>query len=50
MNYSKEIIYHFVCGECQNWWSHAVDEYPTSHMFCTHCGEKKPIAEKDIRG
>ena len=45
-----ERIYHFVCGECKNWWSHAVDKFPTSHMFCAHCGEKKPIAEKDIKG
>ncbi|SVC33109.1 uncharacterized protein METZ01_LOCUS285963, partial [marine metagenome] len=21
--FSSEKIYHFVCGECKNWWSHA---------------------------
>ncbi|SVA28270.1 uncharacterized protein METZ01_LOCUS81124, partial [marine metagenome] len=21
--FSMEKIYHFVCGECKNWWSHA---------------------------
>ena len=41
MNYSTEIIYHFTCDICDNWWSYAS---PTELRYveekrwsCPHC-------------
>ena len=47
--FSMEKIYHFMCGECQNWWSHATDMvYRHGHnMTCPHCGEKRGIIKQD---
>ena len=44
-----EKIYHFMCGECQNWWSHATDMvYRYGHnMTCPHCGEKRGLIKQD---
>ena len=44
-----EKIYHFVCGECKNWWSHATDMVYRrgQNMSCPHCGEKRGIVKKD---
>jgi hypothetical protein len=46
MNRSKEIIYHFTCENCKNWWSYATqDEWwprgPRRLMWCPHCGYKQ---------
>jgi hypothetical protein len=54
--YSAEILYHFNCGVCKNWWSYATT--PTNVMmelglpkdidyYCPHCGadEKAIIKE-----
>jgi Zn finger protein HypA/HybF involved in hydrogenase expression len=47
--FSSEIIYHFVCGECKNWWSHATDMIytPVHQMSCPHCGVKRTIIRSD---
>jgi len=47
--FSSEKIYHFVCGECKNWWSHATDMvYRRGHnMSCPHCGEKRGIVKNN---
>jgi DNA-directed RNA polymerase subunit RPC12/RpoP len=44
-----EKIYHFVCGECKNWWSHATDMVYRrgQNMSCPHCGEKRGIVKND---
>ena len=49
--YSSEIIYHFNCSECKNWWSYATtysDEYPiTKELYCPFCGYKDFPSKKD---
>ena len=29
-SFTMEKIYHFVCGECKNWWSHATTRLITN--------------------
>ena len=47
MKYSKEILYHFSCDICYNWWTypagmHEVD-FDTKIWFWPHClHEHKP--------
>ena len=37
--FSKEILFHFRCGECDNWWSYATTEgYTPKEFRCCHCG------------
>lgn len=47
--YTIEIIFHFTCSECKNWWSialtHVSDNYPEGRAYCPHCG-KESITEK----
>lgn len=43
LKYSKEILYHFSCSECKNWWSYALspntpDLKPVKSFSCPHCG------------
>ena len=52
--YSSEIIYHFNCSECKNWWSYATTdlsedaEYPISKkIYCPFCGHKDYSSKKD---
>jgi hypothetical protein len=49
--FSSEIIYHFNCGECKNWWSYASIEsrysWQSSHMTCPHCGVNAEIRPND---
>ena len=49
--YSSELIYHFNCSECKNWWSYAItysDEYPlTKKLHCPFCGRKDYPSKKD---
>jgi len=47
-DYSIEVLYHFNCGVCKNWWSYATT--PAPHFikdlelpkgidyYCPHCG------------
>ena len=47
--FSTEKLYHFICGECKNWWSHATDMIygPVHHMWCPHCGVKSMVMHKN---
>ncbi|SVD61139.1 uncharacterized protein METZ01_LOCUS413993, partial [marine metagenome] len=40
--FSTETLYHFVCGDCKNWWSYAHDGIALE-QFCPHCGIKKKL-------
>ena len=50
--YTVELLFHFNCGTCQNWWSYATTpditymrdlEMPSGiDYYCPHCG----VAEK----
>jgi len=54
--YSVELLYHFNCGVCKNWWSYATT--PTGVMvelglpknmayYCPHCGADEIAEIKD---
>ena len=50
--YTWEIIYHFNCGECMNWWSYASTlEYlkPDTivRLSCPHCGYRTKVKLKE---
>ena len=49
--YSWEILYHFTCGECKNWWSIATTEnryqWKQQTMTCPVCGYRTKIQSKD---
>ena len=49
LKYSKEVIYHFNCNICNNWWSYAHTEVnrgtslrqyemQVAGNYCPHCG------------
>ena len=48
-SFTMEKIYHFVCGKCKNWWSHATDMVYRrgQNMSCPHCGEKRGIVKNN---
>tara|TARA_B100000965_G_scaffold39904_1_gene29383 strand:- start:4493 stop:4666 length:174 start_codon:yes stop_codon:yes gene_type:complete len=47
---SIEILWHFNCGVCSNWWSYAtVEGYEPTKMKCPHCGQEGEIAVEDSR-
>ena len=43
--YSREVLYHYTCGQCGHWWSyaHTVDKYDLHYpkmleeLTCPHC-------------
>ena len=43
----REIIWHFTCGHCANWWSYATMEtgYQPQRLTCPHCGTQLMVAE-----
>ena len=54
--YSIELLYHFICGNCKNWWSYALTptrleqslKLPEDDIvFCCHCGHKATMKVKD---
>ena len=50
--YTWETLFHFICGECKNWWSYAgIIEKRTDgraqSMTCPHCGYKTDIKMKE---
>jgi hypothetical protein len=59
VKHSVEILYHFTCEECKNWWSIATepprsrylvgkDGWRPKEMWCPHCGYKhKEIKQLD---
>tara|TARA_Y100000296_G_scaffold87176_1_gene130340 strand:- start:3407 stop:3574 length:168 start_codon:yes stop_codon:yes gene_type:complete len=49
--YTQELIFHFTCASCANWWSYAtsvdlkIDQlYPP--LICPHCGYTAEVTEK----
>ena len=47
---SCEIIWHFSCGSCSNWWSYATsDNWEPKTMKCPHCGQDGEIADEENR-
>ena len=49
--YTWETLFHFMCGECKNWWSYAgIIEKKNGKqpsMTCPHCGYKTEIQVKE---
>ena len=50
--YTVEVLYHFTCGVCENWWSYAVTPFvqpiefdagikKDEKLHCPHCGHKQ---------
>jgi hypothetical protein len=50
-SYTVELLYHFNCGDCKNWWSYAFTPHHTEPIYtqskrlmqdkdfyCPHCG------------
>jgi rRNA maturation endonuclease Nob1 len=37
---NREVIWHFTCEKCKNWWSKASsdDWMPSGYMYCPSCG------------
>ena len=50
--YAWELLYHFNCGECKNWWSYATTEnryqWKQQAMSCPLCGYRAKIQPKDV--
>ena len=54
--YTVEILYHFSCGVCSNWWSYAITPTELSDTelkmpdgiehHCPHCGVAEKVAIK----
>ena len=50
MKVFKEIIWHFTCEDCLNWWSiAATDNWTPKSLTCPHCSTKMVITEDDIK-
>lgn len=53
--YTKEILYHYTCGQCGHWWSYAHTQhkydltYPQwlKKLTCPHCAHTTTCEEKD---
>lgn len=46
--YTKEIIFHYTCSKCKNWWSYATtDGYNPVVAYCPHCSTKDSPAPAD---
>lgn len=47
IGYSKEVLYHFNCGECKKWWT--VGDWHTLRngdmTYCPHCGTLQEVEE-----
>tara|TARA_R110000765_G_scaffold422760_3_gene530794 strand:+ start:2730 stop:2945 length:216 start_codon:yes stop_codon:yes gene_type:complete len=54
-SYVFEMLYHFNCGKCSNWWSYAktpdnkAEMYKNivKRMYCPHCGTKGSLQIKE---
>ncbi len=51
-DYAWELLYHFNCAECKNWWSYTTTEsrydWKEQEMSCPLCGHRARIKPKDI--
>ena len=57
--YTVELLFHFNCGTCENWWSYATTPYCLTgsieynslpeHIdyYCPHCGAAEQIEVKE---
>ena len=53
--YTVEVIYHFTCGCCNNWWSYAVTPFvqpfefglDDKPIYCPHCGHTQTAKIKE---
>tara|TARA_B100001750_G_scaffold26415_1_gene17483 strand:+ start:489 stop:710 length:222 start_codon:yes stop_codon:yes gene_type:complete len=55
IEYTFELLYHFTCKQCKNWWSYSITPSSNKVSFniddrpihCMHCGTKgKAIIKK----
>ena len=56
-NFVYEVLYHYNCGDCGNWWSYATTpnkkdnnlEWAMSgkYVYCPHCGSERQLKVKD---
>ena len=49
MKYSKEIIYHFTCEECDHWWSIALENELTNKQVSWTCPWCSHIHDKELK-
>ena len=56
--YTVEVLYHFTCGVCDNWWSYTVTPFvqpiefdagiiKDKQLYCPHCGHEQKAKIKD---
>jgi predicted SprT family Zn-dependent metalloprotease len=49
--FTVEVLYHFNCGECKNWWSYATTRTNKSmygkYFHCPHCGHETDAKLKE---
>jgi len=52
MKYSKEILYHFSCEICYNWWTYPAGmhetDFNTKIWFCPHCLHEHRPPHKNV--
>jgi transcription elongation factor Elf1 len=47
---TKEILWHFTCDSCRNWWSvSAIDSnWKPRKQYCSHCGHKHEYSHESV--
>ena len=56
--FTVEVLYHFTCGVCENWWSYAVTPFVQplefdpfapagTKTYCPHCGHVQTTKIKE---
>ena len=56
--FTVEVLYHFTCGVCENWWSYAVTPFVQplefdpfapdgTKIYCPHCGHVQTTKIKE---
>jgi len=47
---TSEIIWHFTCDSCKNWWSiSSMDGWKPKKLYCPHCGHKHDYIKNDTK-
>ena len=47
--FTQEVIFHFTCASCANWWSYATSvdlKLMDQPLTCPHCGYTAEVTEK----
>ena len=46
--FTQEVIFHFTCASCANWWSYATTSIKLEFkkITCPHCGHTSKLTEK----